>query len=108
MGETFNMALLDSGCSKTVCGTIWLDVYRQTLEGEMLARSKEVTPSSSSFKFGNDTHTKSLGKVVLPIYIDGWKHIDVEVISSEIPLLFSRGLMKKMSTTIGFEDRASP
>ena len=31
LGETLGCALLDSGCSKTVCGVEWLDIYLETL-----------------------------------------------------------------------------
>ena len=42
LGEKFNKALLDSGCSKTVCGKAWLQVYRQTLSGDKLKSSHKV------------------------------------------------------------------
>ena len=29
--KTFNMTLLDSGCTKTVCGEMWLQHYLQSL-----------------------------------------------------------------------------
>ena len=103
VAETFNMALLDSGCTKTVCGKTWLDVYRQSLSDEMKDQAQKLTPSDRSFKFGNDTHVNSLGKVMIPVFISKWIYIESEVISSEVPLLFSRELMKKMDTTIGFK-----
>ena len=31
VGETLNHAVLDSGCTKTVCGASWLDSYIETL-----------------------------------------------------------------------------
>ena len=98
------MALLDSGCTKTVCGKTWLDVYRQTLSDKMKDQAQKLIPSDRSFKFGNDTHVKSLDKVVIPVFISKWIYIESEVISSEFPLLFSRELMKKMDTTIGFKN----
>ena len=30
-GETLNHAVLDSGCTKTVCGASWVDNYIETL-----------------------------------------------------------------------------
>ena len=31
IGESFGMAVLDSGCTKSVTGQMWLDEYLQTL-----------------------------------------------------------------------------
>ena len=52
LGETLNCAVLDSGCSKTVCAVAWLECYLETLNNEEL---EEVTEeeSCSSFKFGD-------------------------------------------------------
>ena len=30
--EKFDMAILDSGCPKTVCGAVWLEVYMDSLK----------------------------------------------------------------------------
>ena len=32
--ETLSMAVLDSGCTKTVCGETWLNCYLETLSDE--------------------------------------------------------------------------
>ena len=85
-----------------MCGKAWLDVYRQTLSGDKLKSSLEMQPSQSTFKFGNDVMVKSLGRTMLPVYIGSDIYLDVEVIAPEIPLLLSRGLMKKMDTEIRF------
>ena len=34
IGETLSMAVIDSGCTKTVCGQEWLDCYLQSLSNE--------------------------------------------------------------------------
>ncbi len=31
VGETFNAALLDSGCTRTVCGESWFQCFKDTL-----------------------------------------------------------------------------
>ena len=57
----------------------------------------------SKFKFGNNLMVKSLGRTILPVYYIGSDiYLDIEVIAPEIPLLLSRGLMKKMDTEIRF------
>ena len=30
IGETLSMAVIDSGCTRTVCGQVWLDCYLQS------------------------------------------------------------------------------
>ena len=32
VGETLSCALLDSGCTKTVCGSFWLQCYKNSLD----------------------------------------------------------------------------
>ena len=52
VGETLNCAVLDSGCTKNVCGESWLTNYLDTLTES--DRSKVVVEKSSdSFRFGD-------------------------------------------------------
>ena len=37
-GETLNMAVLDSGCTKTICSKTWLNCYLESLSSEELVR----------------------------------------------------------------------
>ena len=53
LGETFNMALLDSGCTKTVCGEAWLELYTNSLTETEKKKVKE-NKSSNLFKFGDN------------------------------------------------------
>ena len=32
VGESLNKAIIDSGCTKTVCGKIWYQAFRDTLD----------------------------------------------------------------------------
>ena len=52
VGETLSMAVLDSGCTKTVCGENWLNCYLETLSDEDKKLS-HVEDSNSVFKFGD-------------------------------------------------------
>ena len=40
-GETLSMAVLDSGCTKTVCHKIWLNCYLESLSSEKLNIKRE-------------------------------------------------------------------
>ena len=100
VGETLNCAVLDSGCSQTVCGKNWLRCFEESLDdGEKI----DEKPSHATFKFGNGGPVQSLKKVSLPVSI-GTQEIDLEadVVDTDIPLLLSKNAMKKSSTVIDF------
>ena len=53
--QTFNHAVLDSGCTKTVCGESWLNGYFNTLSAD-----EKVVQNDTKFKFGDDNTVKVL------------------------------------------------
>ena len=64
VGETHGSAVVDSGCSKTVAGQRWLDVFEDTV-GEQFKKGK----SKNKFRFGKGGSVKSTGMVKLPIQL---------------------------------------
>ena len=97
-----NCAVLDSGCSKTVCGQSWLNCYLETLNSDDLKQVKEEE-THSSFKFGDGNGMKSVKKVTIPAKIAGVNiYIVTEVIDGDLPLLLSKDSMKKAETRIDF------
>lgn len=52
LGETIGSVLLDSGCSKTVCGKQWLLHYLDTLD-DIERKSIKEEPSKSVYRFGD-------------------------------------------------------
>ena len=66
--ETLNMAVIHSGCTKTVCGQVCLDCYLQSLTSEDQQSIREEE-SKTSFRFGNDKVSKSIKPVTLPTFI---------------------------------------
>ena len=48
VGETLRAAVLDSGCTKNVCGNTWLDCYIETLNKDQLSKVKEFKSNSSN------------------------------------------------------------
>ena len=100
--ESFGKGVLDSGCSKTVAGSTWVDEFTKTLSADKLQKVKEY-PSSSVFRFGDGVEAVSTKKVTLPIDVGMYQmDLDVEVVKSEIPLLISKGAMKQMGVTLDF------
>ena len=84
LAETFNVASLDSGCTKTVCGEVWLQYYTDSLSVSDKDKMT-ICPSSNSFKFG---------KIKLT----------ADAIDYEIPLLLSKDSMKKVNAMTDFKN----
>ena len=101
--EIFYIAILDSGCPKTVRGEVWLEVYM-----DLLKEKPNVTQSDSnaSFKFGNGRSIKSNRKVEIPVIIEDSPVLLLtgDVISFDIPLLLSKESMKRANTVIDFKN----
>ena len=100
--ETFNKAVLDSGCSRTVCGKDWLDCYIQSLP-DNISKIVDEKESNVLFKFGDGKTYKSLKTVTLPVTI-GVREVNIvtEVVNCELPLLLSKSSMKAADTKIDF------
>ena len=100
VGETFGLAVIDTGCPKTVAGTDWLDVYLDSLSSKDRnhIRSKR---SSNRFRFGDGQMYKSRKRVTIPIFIKNEKHyLNVDVVDICIPLLISRETLERASARI--------
>ena len=102
IGETLNMAILDSGCSKTVCGNTWMNCYLDTLSEEDKKLVKEEK-SDTIFKFGDSKTICSMKRMTIPTEIAGKSvNLQTDVISYNLPLLLSKEAMKKANTFIDF------
>lgn len=102
MGETLSAAVLDSGCSKTVCGESWLKEYLETLSDNELNHVTE-SQSNTIFKFGDGNEMRSIKQMKLPARIgDTNINIVTDVVKGDLPLLFSKDAMKKAGTKIDF------
>ena len=99
--EAFNQAVLDSGCSKTVCGQKWYNNFFESSTSKSEIRRKQCKPSI--FRFGDGRAVSSQMTVTLPVTI-GSKQVNLEtdVVEADIPLLLSKYSMKKAETTIDF------
>ena len=101
--ETIGCAILDSGCSKSVCGDNWLETYLDTLS-ENEKKMVKYEPSDRKFKFGDNTVFTSLYKVLIPSVICSKRvMIGTDVIQTDIPLLLSKEAMRKANTVIHFQ-----
>ena len=102
VGETFGSAVLDSGCTKNVCGKTWLECYMETLDKNQQPKVKEYE-STTTFKFGSGDSVKSLKRVKIPVCI-GRRNVflETDVIDGDLPLLLSKDAMKKAEMNIDF------
>ena len=97
------MVLLDSGCTKTVCGETWLQHYLHSLSFDEF-KQIETSNSNSSFKFGDSKLAKSFKKVKIPVIIAVVQaKFTTDVVEYDIPLLLSKEAMKKAKTQIDFQ-----
>ena len=87
LGETLGHVLLDSGCSKTVCGERWLREYLQTMSDS--EKKKVIYESSNAiYRFGDGSRMSSLRSVLFPCVLAGKKiNIKSDVVECSIPLL---------------------
>ena len=103
ISETFNKALLDSGCTKTVCGEVWLEHFLQSLSYEEY-KQVENFEGYNIFKFGDGNKIKSIKLVKFPVVIaETVATITTDVVKYNIPLLLSKEAMKKAKTQIDFQ-----
>ena len=58
IGETLSMAVLDSGCTKTICNKTWLNNVKHEQSG-------------TTFKFGNGKICHSIEQITIQVVIAG-------------------------------------
>lgn len=102
--EAFGGAVLDTGCTSTVCGREWLDVYLETLTVEKRHKVTSET-SGTSFRFGDGKLVSSEERVSIPCRTAGRDVIIVtDVVDCDLPLLLSKKAMKKGCMKIDVEN----
>ena len=68
VGETFHCAVLDSGCTKNVCGEVWLNYYLETLTESDSAKVL-VEEGFNNFRLGDGEAIRSRKSVTFPAKI---------------------------------------
>ena len=98
------MVVLDSGCTKSVTGEMWLNDYLQTLsEQDRLHVSKRS--NDATFRFGDGAEVTSSKLVKFPVVIGSQKFfIEANVVKNELPLLLSRQSMKRAEMITDFSN----
>ena len=97
LSESLGKGVLDSACTKTLSGEVWMNEYLSTLQP---SDRKLVTERASEtlFRFGDGEECKSLKQLTIPVNIGGQlrRMMTVEIVPTEVPLLISNKTMKKM------------
>ena len=102
--EAFGAAILDTACSKTVCGQRWFDNYMSNLS-QFDKDKVTYTASSKLFKFGDGATVRSLKLVKLPCRIGTVNcTIDTEVVPTDIPLLLSKSSLQRAGTILNLKE----
>ena len=92
IGETISMAVLDSGCIKTVCSKTWLNCYLESLTSEELHSIKR---ERSETIWDNRKVCHSIEWITIPVVLAGQNVLlTTEVIENNIPLLLSKDTLK--------------
>ena len=100
--------LLDSGCSRNVCGSQWLQKFVDALKQKGMRDRLEEREVNTTFLFGRDKR-QSNKEVKLPVDLGQQiRHMWVDVIEEkpgdfELPLLISLPTMKKMRMVVNHE-----
>ena len=101
--ETKNLALIDSGASKTVCGRKWFEIFENSLPQQERRNIKEEN-STSHFKFGDSKPVKSEIVKVIPVDLCGKKvQIKANIVENDVPLLISRHTLSEAKANLNFE-----
>ena len=102
LGETIGYAVIDCGCSRTVCGKVWLESFLDTLSRSD-RRSVHKESDKCRFRFGDGEIFTSSEIVTLPIQI-GSQHVKLRtnVVDCDVPLLLSRESLKRANAEIDF------
>ena len=103
--EALNKAALDTCATANIAGEKWTKIYLNALPKNLRKKVKGPSQSPKQFVFGNQGKLKSLGKYVIPVKIGGEDNeITIDVISSDIPLLLSKGEMKRLGMVLDIKN----
>ena len=102
--EMLTKAVIDTACTKTVAGELWLQNYMKNLDDTSL-NQVEISESHKVFKFGDGRKVIATSKAKLPAQIGNTKcFIKAEIVQEKIPLLLSKTSLKKAGTVLNLQN----
>ena len=98
--ESLGSAIIDTACTRTVCGEKWLQHFKDSLNNHN--KKKFFTePSQKVFRFGDGKTVYSTKIATIPAKIGDTRcSIQTEVVPAEIPLLLSKESLQKAGTVL--------
>ena len=100
MLESSGSAVIDTACTRTVCGKRWFKKF----EGE-LNQDIPTEKSSRTFKFGDGKVVHSFSRATLPAKIGHtYCNIETEIVEADIPLLLSKSSLKRAGTVLDLKN----
>lgn len=94
---------MDSGCTRTVCGDLWLNAYLDSLSSHE-RKTVHTEKSLCNFRFGDGITHQSTRAIYLPVHIGTMSAtLIVQVVSCNVPLLMSRQSLKKAGADLDFK-----
>ena len=89
--EAKNCAALDTCCTQTVAGEMWLKDFLNSIPDNIQHLVQGPLPATKQFRFGNNQLLTAISKWKLPVYLGGkLTEIEVYIIPSDIPMLMSK------------------
>ncbi|ESO98891.1 hypothetical protein LOTGIDRAFT_158847 [Lottia gigantea] len=102
--ESSGAGVLDTACTKTVCGCQWYNDYLSRFHPN-LVKLIQTFPSDRTFRFGDGVSVRSLKMVKIPIVMGRQRcMLEVEVVDTNIPLLLSRSSLKKADASLDLKN----
>ena len=103
LGETLDMAVIDSGCPKTVAGQSWFNEYLKS-RSDLQDKDLQYLESTAIFRFGDSDPISASKKVLLPLNIANKNiFLETELVPANVPLLLSKETMKKANAKLNFD-----
>ena len=104
LAETLNITTIDSGCTKIVCGEVWLQYYIGSLSDSDKDKIN-IDRSKIYFKFDNSKIVRSNRPVMIPVFNGGMQNkLTIDIIDYDISLLLSKDSMRKVNEMINFKN----
>ena len=101
--EAGEQGVLDSACSKTVAGLIFINRYIIRLPEHMKNVIADGQPSKTVYQFGGGEQRISLRRIKLPAWIGKTKlTIETEIVDADIPLLIGANSLEKSKAVLDF------
>ena len=101
--ETLSCAVIDSGCTRTVLGSSWINCYKETTENQL--KKMKISKCNIPFCFGDGEIINSQTIIDISGRVGNSNVlISANAVDIELPLLLSKPSQKKVDVVINFAE----